>query len=183
MASSELDLFILNLVGEGLATPYDLKMKAGLSVGSTLPVLARLEASRLIRGSEEDSRGSRRFTITASGKTALRNGLETVRTSKPTDIDAILRLVHLKASSENAANVQRFLEISAQRLRATALTRLAEAEQGDTDAPDLASASGFRSLKIRCEAARLQGQAEVLTEVAEGLQKKKRTEARAKPTT
>jgi hypothetical protein len=48
MTSTDLDLFILALVQAGLATTYDLKSKAGLSVGSTAPVLARLEEAGLI---------------------------------------------------------------------------------------------------------------------------------------
>ena len=41
--STSLELFVLAMVRRGLATPYELKTKAGLSLGSTVPVLARLE--------------------------------------------------------------------------------------------------------------------------------------------
>ena len=44
--STSLELFVLAMVRQGLATPYELKTKAGLSLGSTVPALARLEKMR-----------------------------------------------------------------------------------------------------------------------------------------
>jgi hypothetical protein len=51
--SSDLELFILAIVRRNCATPaapYDLKSQAGISVGSSAPVLERLEKSVLIKG-------------------------------------------------------------------------------------------------------------------------------------
>jgi len=41
------------MVRQGLATPYDLKTKAGLSLGSTVPALARLEKDSLVEASDK----------------------------------------------------------------------------------------------------------------------------------
>ena len=46
--STDLDLFILALVQRGCATAYDLKARAGISIGSSAPVLQRLANARLL---------------------------------------------------------------------------------------------------------------------------------------
>ncbi len=52
-AFTSLELFVLAMVRQGLATPYDLKTKAGLSLGSTVPALARLEKDSLVEASDK----------------------------------------------------------------------------------------------------------------------------------
>src|ERR1700733_14201594 len=46
---SVLDLFILSLLDRGLETPYDLNRQGGLSLGSTVPALRRLESAGPIK--------------------------------------------------------------------------------------------------------------------------------------
>jgi DNA-binding PadR family transcriptional regulator len=46
--NTSLELFVLAMLQQGLATPYELKTKAGLSLGSTVPALARLEKDALV---------------------------------------------------------------------------------------------------------------------------------------
>ena len=51
MSLSVLDLFVLSLFDRGLETPYDLQRQAGVSLGSSVPALRRLEAAGLIKKS------------------------------------------------------------------------------------------------------------------------------------
>jgi DNA-binding PadR family transcriptional regulator len=93
--SSSLELFVLAMVQQGLATPYELKTKAGLSLGSTVPVLARLEKDTLVKASEEGARRSRKFSITAKGAKALTHGWVEQLATEHTDLDSILRIACL----------------------------------------------------------------------------------------
>src|SRR6185369_13430037 len=93
--STDLDLFILALVQRNCATPYSLKSQAGISVGSSAPVLERLEKSGLIRGSSPGARDRRQFSITKSGERALESGWRALLATRPTDPDAVLRITYL----------------------------------------------------------------------------------------
>jgi DNA-binding PadR family transcriptional regulator len=85
--STSLELFVLAMVRQDLATPYELKTKAGLSLGSTVPVLARLQQDGLVKASEEGARRSRKFSITAKGNKVLEQGwAEQLKSTTPTSI-------------------------------------------------------------------------------------------------
>lgn len=91
---TSLELFVLAMVRQGLATPYELKTKADLSLRSTVPVLARLEKDTLVKASEKGARRSRKFSITAKGTKALTQGwAEQLATEHTTSIrSSALRL-------------------------------------------------------------------------------------------
>ncbi len=91
----DLDLCILALVDQGAATPYDLKVKAGLSLGSTIPTLQRLLNEGLIKGANPDLRNSRKYSPMGKGKAALRRGWSELVESRPTDLDTISRIAYL----------------------------------------------------------------------------------------
>jgi DNA-binding PadR family transcriptional regulator len=87
----DLELFVLALVGRGVATPYDLKMSAGISPGASIPVLNRLKASGWIRKGEEGSRKRQEYLITAKG-TAFQGGWrEAFKSPRTDDLESVLR--------------------------------------------------------------------------------------------
>ena len=68
-----LDLFILALIQQGFNTPYAIQLRAGLSVGSTLPAFRRLLKSRLVKEGKPGARRRREFALTAGGRKQLEN--------------------------------------------------------------------------------------------------------------
>src|ERR1051326_3610450 len=92
--TTNLELFVLAMVQLGLETPYDLKAKAGLSLGSTIPLLARLTETGLLKASDPDRRNSRKYSVTREGASALRHGWKAMLTGD-TDTDSALRIAYL----------------------------------------------------------------------------------------
>jgi DNA-binding PadR family transcriptional regulator len=172
MTSHDLDLLVLGLVQAGLATTYDLKSKAGLSVGSTAPVLARLEDSGLIEAPKPGVRDSRRFAITKNGKKHLA-GWEELLNRRPSDIDEIIRIAYLAWSLGSPDVSSSFLENAARSMGDLATTRRAEANQLQRGIADPIGGQAYRWLRIEAEEARLRGQAEVLKRLAKELKNKK----------
>ena len=106
MTQSVLDLFILSQLDRGLQTPYDLLQRGGLSLGSTVPTLRRLEKAGLVRKKATPAGSSRRprhgYELSAAGRKLAHTGwLPLLKASPPADVDAVLRLADL-ASHHNA---------------------------------------------------------------------------------
>src|ERR1051325_1130641 len=129
MTGSDLDLFLLALVQSGLATPYELKAKAGLSVGSTAPVIERLEKDGFIAGSKPGVRNSRRFEITKTGRKKLQSDWQSLLGSQPSGFDTILRITYIAWLLGRRDTVSKFIHKSASTLRSVAAIRSAEADQ------------------------------------------------------
>ena len=93
-----LDLFLLALITEGLATPYGWQTKARISLGASLPAVRRLIADGLIAEQDAGPRGRREFTLTRAGRRELSNLgllLQDALEEPITDVDSILRLACL----------------------------------------------------------------------------------------
>jgi DNA-binding PadR family transcriptional regulator len=94
-----LDLFILSLLDRGLQSPYDLLCQGGLSLGSTIPALRRLEKAGLVKknASVGSSRRPRHgYQLSAPGRKLARSGwIPLLKDQPPTDLDAVLRLADL----------------------------------------------------------------------------------------
>jgi len=124
MTSVDLDLFVLALLQSGMATTYDLKSKAGLSVGSTSPILSRLEKSSLVEAPKaERRRGARGFSINTAGRKRLSAEWKQLLERRPTDVDEILRITYIAwfmGSPEMAAS---FVENSAAGLNCSSRER------------------------------------------------------------
>ena len=174
MTSVDLDLFVLALVQSGMATTYDLKSKAGLSVGSTSPILARLEEAGLVEAPKaERGRGARRFSITTAGRKRLSAEWKQLLERRPTDVDEILRITYIAwvmGSPEMAAT---FVENSAAGLNHLAATRQAEANQLRGTLGRQVGGPAFRWLRAGADAARLQAQAEALKQLGRQIKQTK----------
>ena len=167
----DLDLFILALVQRDCATPYDMKAKAGISVGSSAPVLQRLEKAGLIKGSVAGVRDKRQFAITKSGVIALKKGWRNLLSTRPTDPDAVLRITYLAWTLGRQKHVSEFIEASALNLENAGATRRAEANQLQPSTVDLGG-EAFRWLKSSFEAARLEAQSKALRELGRKIKKR-----------
>ena len=166
MTSIDLDLFVLALVQSGMATTYDLKSQAGLSVGSTSPILARLEEAGYVEAPKaERGRGTRRFSITTAGRKHLSTGWTQLLDRRPTDTDEILRITYIAWVMGSRDMAATFVENSAAGLGHLAATRQAEVNQLRGTLGGQLGGRAFRWLRTAAEAARLQAQAEALKQL------------------
>src|ERR1035441_799764 len=95
-----LDLFVLSQLDRGLQTPYDLLQQGGLSLGSVIPALRRLEKAGLVRKKATPAGSSRRprhgYELSAAGRKLARTGwTPLLKDRPPSDLDAVLRLADL----------------------------------------------------------------------------------------
>jgi len=167
---TELDLFVLALVQRGCATPYDFKSQAGISVGSSAPVLARLEKSGYLKGSDPGVRARRQFSITKAGTKTLDSGWRRLLASRPTDPDATLRITYLAWALGRERELTEFINASSTTLKNAAATRMAEANQLQPMAGN-PGGEAFRWLKASFEAARLRAQSQALKELGKQIKK------------
>lgn len=172
--AADLDLFLLALVRSGLATPYDLMTKAGLSVGSTAPVLRRLEDDGLLKAAKTGSRNSRRFSITTAGEEALDSQWDSLLAKQPTDFDAITRTLFIAWSLGRRDTVAKFIEKSITTLTGMAATRTAEANQLQAALGPEPTGETVRWLRTMSSAGRLRAEARVLQDALERLGASKR---------
>lgn len=177
--STSLELFVLAMLRQGLATPYELKTKAGLSLGSTVPVLARLESDALVKASEEGARRSRKFSIAAKRDKALTQGWAEQLAAEHTDLDSILRVACLAWLHGDAKACQEFMKRSAGNLRGWAGSRAAEAERLAAKIGGKPDGDAFLWLRTHCEALRAGTDAAALLELSgrinQKVAKKRRT--------
>ena len=177
--STNLELFVLALVRQGLATPYELKTKAGLSLGSTVPALARLEKDALVKASEEGARRSRKFSITAKGTKALTQGWAEQLATEHTDLDSILRVACLAWLNGDTKACQEFMKRSAAGLRGWSGSLRAEADRLAAKVGEKPDGDTFVWLRTHCEAARAETDAATLVELSGRISKKVEKKRRA----
>lgn len=170
---SNLELFVLALVQRGLGTPYDFRLKAGLSVGSTSPALKRLEDDGLITGSDPGARGSRRFTVTAKGGRVLNQEWESHLNNHLTDLDSIVRIAYLAWEFQGRNAAAKYLQESSTALYGLVASRKAEAERLSPAVTEPPVAETFLWLRTSGEAMRLEVDATLLKDLAEQIGQKK----------
>ncbi len=170
--STSLELFVLAMVRQGLATPYELKTKAGLSLGSTVPVLARLEKDAFVKASKEGARRSRKFLITAKGTKALGQGWAKQLATEHTDLDSILRVASLAWLHGDIKACQEFMKRSADGLRGWAGSLRAEADRLAAKIGKSPDGDNFVWLRTHCEAARAETDAAALVELSDRISNK-----------
>jgi DNA-binding PadR family transcriptional regulator len=171
--SIDLDLFILALVQRGCATPYELKAKAGISIGSSAPVLARLAEARLLTKPKPGIRARSEFSITDLGRDRLESEWQELLADRPTDPDAILRIAYLAWALGRREATMKFMQAAAETLRDAAGIRRAETKQLQ-GARAAVGAEAFRWLKTSLEAARLEAQSTELKSLSEQIRKQKK---------
>jgi DNA-binding PadR family transcriptional regulator len=120
MNPSVLDLYILSLLDRGLQSPYDLLSMGGLSLGSAVPALRRLQAAGLVKKKASAGLSKRplhRFQLSASGKKLARRGwIPLMKNQPPSDLEAVLRLVDVAQHNRvKPARISAFLEVAAAR--------------------------------------------------------------------
>jgi DNA-binding PadR family transcriptional regulator len=164
--STSLELFILAMVQLGLATPYELKTKAGLSLGSTVPALARLLEDGLVKASEEGARKSRKFSITTKGSKKLAREWAGHLATDQTDLDSILRIAYLAWLHGDMKACQEFMKRSADGLRGWAGSIRAEAERMAGKVGTEPDCNAFLWMRKHCEAVRADADAAALTELS-----------------
>ena len=170
--NTSLELFVLAMVRQGLATPYELKTKAGLSLGSTVPVLARLKKNALVKASEEGARRSRKFSITAKGTKSLTQGWAEQLATEHTDLDSILRVASLAWLHGDTKACQEFMKRSATGLRGWAGSLRAEADRLAAKVGQSPDGDTYVWLRTHCEAARAETDAAALVELSDRIPKK-----------
>jgi DNA-binding MarR family transcriptional regulator len=169
------DLLLLALVQRGLHTPYDLNVRAGLSVGTTTPVLARLEKGGWIEADEMGVRRSRRFSITKSGERRLKSEWKSLLGGRQTTTDEILRIVYLSRVLGNASTAAEFAARASGDLAALGEMKQMEAHQHNSGPDSPTSADWYLSMKLRSQAADAQAHARLLAEIAKELQPSNRS--------
>jgi DNA-binding PadR family transcriptional regulator len=173
------------MVRQGLATPYELKTKAGLSLGSTVPVLARLKTDALVKASKEGARRSRKFSITAKGTKALTQGWAEQLATEHTDLDSILRVACLAWLNGDTKACQEFMKRSAGGLRGWAGSLRAEADRLAAKIGESPDGDIYVWLRTHCEATRAETDATTLValsdRIAKKVEKKRRTPPRKQP--
>ena len=172
--TTNLELFVLAMVQQGLETPYDLKAKAGLSLGSTIPLLARLTKAGLLKASDPDRRNSRKYFVTREGASTLRHGWKEMLKTASTDTDSALRIAYLAWHSAARDEAPIFLRKSADALAGLVGTRKSEAARLRRALSQLAPGpNGYRWFRMEIESDRLAAEASGLRRIAKRLETKK----------
>ena len=127
---TDLDLFILALVNEGVATAYEMKVEAGLSPGATLPAITRLHNLGYLSAGEVGARNRTQLTLSRSGRTFLKASWKTLLSGPvPSDLDSIVRIVVLgRMQGASSDAIRSFLKRASQDRDSKSEDRHKEAE-------------------------------------------------------
>lgn len=167
MNLSVLDLFLLSMLDRGTQSPYDLQRAAGVSLGASVPSLRRLTASKLVTRTEETAATNRprhAYKLTAAGKQAARAGWKPFIDSDdpPSDLDSLLRVADMAAHYRaEKQKIRSFLKRAAE--RKSQLAQHANLSSTATRSGDRVS---YMSMRVHCDAARLQAEADTLVKLA-----------------
>ena len=168
---TDLDLFVLALIADGVATPYELKQHAGLSPGATIPALDRLLAAGMVRQGKPGTRGRIEYQVTSAGAKSLRSSWQALIEKGPTgdpDSDLRVALVALWIGGDRGAAAE-FLKLSASRNQGR-ITAMQEMDDGN---PSGSLAEFYGHLRARSAIAMLKAQADAALEIARALSRKR----------
>jgi DNA-binding PadR family transcriptional regulator len=162
---TNLEVFVLAGVRAALDTAYDLNRFADLSVGATLPLLARLETAGLLR-SKGGPRRSKQYSLTPAGRSLLQRSWRNLLEDVPREFEAILRVAYVAAVMEPSLKSTRsFLSVAAELRRNFAEARQREAQSILREtAADFGR--GHRWLRAYSDAIRLKAEAAALSSIA-----------------
>jgi DNA-binding PadR family transcriptional regulator len=174
---SDVEFLILALVQNGLRSAYDLKKRAGISVGTSVPVLARLHGAGLLDQSDVDQRNARRYLTTTAGAQTLTAAWRTFLNSRPADVDSIIRIGYLAWTLGNDHEASAFLQQAATTLHARAATMKAEASELFNGVQHELHGNAYRWLRTCCDVARLHASAEEIAHLADQISDMGRTKS------
>ena len=163
MDPTVLDFYLLSMIDRGASTAYGLLRNAGLSLGASTPSLRRLVKAGLISPIKEagfSNRARHQYGLTDQGKRSVRYAWKTLLAAKsvPPDLDSVLRVVDMALHyGGDPRKITAFL-LAASRDR----QRLAEKA-----AIDSTQDMNYVSMRKKCDAHRLSGEAEELRELAQ----------------
>jgi DNA-binding PadR family transcriptional regulator len=165
---STLELLLLTLIRDGIETPYELKTRADISLGSAVPALARLKTDGLLKTSGPEARRSRRFELTPKGHRVLKQGWSEHLRSATTDVDSVLRIAYLCWLNGRVLDASIFLDRAADRVAGMATMAAAETTRFGRRSGEVNS-DAMRWLRARVQARRIRAEAEALRDLAEEL--------------
>ncbi len=164
---TDLDLFVLALIADGISTPYALQKSAGLSQGATVPALRRLLQEGFVEQTEPGVRGRADHRITREGRKILKTGWSELLDAGPSgDLDADLRvaLLSLWAGGERRLAADFLRQSAASRAAAVKLT---EADDASNSSAPLAS--WYTRLRSNAAKVLLRGESAAALAMAEAL--------------
>lgn len=166
---SSLEVLILALLKQGLATTYDLQTQAGLSLGATVPALKRLEAAKLVSRKEAGRRFE--FSVTREGEKMLASWSASPRL--PTDVDEVLRSAYMTWMVGNKAGAAVMLRQSIRVQNRCAEELRDQLAAVDRPLPAKPSPEWYRWLRKVVEAGRAAADVAALDSLASALEQKK----------
>jgi len=93
------DVFLLALIDGGATTVYTMNRAAGLSIGTALPAIRRLEVEGLIAQHKPEARRKQTLSLTSVGRKALKDQrprvIEAGIRKPPRELNSVLRLASL----------------------------------------------------------------------------------------
>lgn len=168
---SSLELLLLSLIRDGLGTPYELKAQADISLGSTVPALARLGKAGLIKATKTpESRSTQRFTLTPEGARTLKTQWREQLKSDVNDVESVLRIAYLALLNQESKGCAEFLERCSRNLEGMATMAKAEVHRF-TPRPSGADSGTLRWLRARLALCRLESELEELRSLAGDVRK------------
>ena len=167
---SDTELLVLTLIEKGVATGYSLSSQAGLSLGTTLPLLKRLTQASLIKIGDEGPRGRREYSLSQAGRRVLQSEGAELIARPPTDLDSALRTVFVAFPLIEKASRVKFLQCVISHLRTLAESRALEGNR--TSSPS--SAERYRSMRRQAELRRLRADIATLEALSRDSERDKR---------
>jgi DNA-binding PadR family transcriptional regulator len=159
---SVLDVYVLSLIDRGLETPYDLLKQGGVSLGSAIPALRRLETADLVKKNAPTGFGKRArhwFKLSTAGRKLARSGWKShLKTPNHPDIDAVLRVAdvaqHYSAKDDQ---ITAFLEAAASERRLAARSGTSVSEKIRNSLELARTRGAWNVSRLRAEARFLEG--------------------------
>ncbi len=158
-----LELLVLGLVKQGIKTAYELKARAGISVGASHPLLKRLEQAGLLRCRRAQSgRHRQEFMLSAQGrallKTATARQIRKARSEPPWDTESLLRIAAIGILSGRPREAKAVL--------AGAIRKFAEPTRKVSPKPPTTLAGQYQWMITLLQRRRRRADAEVLREIS-----------------
>ena len=164
---TDLDLFVLALIADGIATPYELQKSAGLSQGATIPALQRLLEAGFIEQAAPGARRRREHRVTRDGRKFLKSeSIALIDYGPSGDLDADLRvaLLALWAGANRRLAVDFLRKSADKKLESTMVHQV-----GRNSDPSIPLAFWYRRLRSASINALLKGRSQGALAMAEAL--------------